>query len=207
MQKTQTFSAGFQQASAAGFQQSSNARRMRGNRNSRGRIVSARGARGFSMMELLVAVLVMGIGVLGISALQMVSLQNNRGALHRAEAVQLAYDMLDRIKAHGTPALYDAYDMDDDPPAPTNCNAAICTPAQMAVFDRAVWKCLLGGHNDNDNCDDLRDNNVIPSSNAQPGLPQGNGSIAIDADGVITVTVRWQTAEGAEVDVSISGRG
>ena len=59
-----------------------------------------RSARGFSMIELLVAVLVMGIGVLGITGLQMVSLQNNRGALVRAEAVQLAYDMLDRIRAN-----------------------------------------------------------------------------------------------------------
>ena len=57
-------------------------------------------ARGFSMIELLVAVLVMGIGVLGITGLQMVSLQNNRGALVRAEAVQLAYDILDRIRAN-----------------------------------------------------------------------------------------------------------
>jgi len=61
---------------------------------------------GFSMIELLVAVLVMGIGVLGITGLQMVSLQNNRGALLRSEAVMLAYDMLDRIRANpvGTPA-------------------------------------------------------------------------------------------------------
>src|SRR5262245_61755673 len=44
-------------------------------------LMKTRHARGFSMIELLVAVLVMGIGVLGITGLQMVSLQNNRGAL------------------------------------------------------------------------------------------------------------------------------
>ena len=49
--------------------------------------------RGFSMIELLVAVLVMGIGVLGVSALQLVSLQNNRSALVQSEAVQYAYDV------------------------------------------------------------------------------------------------------------------
>ena len=63
-------------------------------------LLMRRAARGFSMIELLVAVLVMGIGVLGITGLQMVSLQNNRGALTRADAVQLAYDMLDRMRAN-----------------------------------------------------------------------------------------------------------
>ncbi len=63
------------------------------------------------MIELLVAVLVMAIGVLGISSMQMLSMQSNRGALHRAEAVHLAYDMLDRIRANplGTP-VGQAYD-------------------------------------------------------------------------------------------------
>jgi len=71
---------------------------------------------GFSMIELLVAVLVMSIGVLGIAALQMVSLQNNRAALVRAEAVALAYDMMDRIRVNplGTPpgAAYDGIGID-----------------------------------------------------------------------------------------------
>ena len=46
---------------------------------------------GFSMIELLVAVLVMGIGVLGITGLQMVSLQNNRGALVRPPRLSLPW--------------------------------------------------------------------------------------------------------------------
>ena len=161
--------------------------------------------RGFSMIELLVAVLVMGIGVLGISALQMVSLQNNRGALYRAEAVQLAYDMMDRIKAHGNPAAYDGLAMAADPPAvATDCTAGDCTPAQLVTFDQAVWKCLLGV--EHDNCDDLRDDQVIPTAIAQPGLPRGDGSVAVTAGGVITVTVQWRD-EAGDVSVSITGRG
>ena len=64
------------------------------------KILNRRTHRGFSMMELLVAVLVMGIGVLGVTGLQLVSLQNNQGSLVRAEAVQLAYGMLDRIRVN-----------------------------------------------------------------------------------------------------------
>ena len=56
----------------------------------------------------------------GITALQMVSLQNNRGALFRAEAVQLAYDMMDRIRANPEGAVpggaYDGLALTDAPP-------------------------------------------------------------------------------------------
>ncbi|NOX51847.1 MAG: type IV pilus modification protein PilV [Gammaproteobacteria bacterium] len=57
-------------------------------------------AKGFSMLELLVAVLVMGVGVLGVTGLQMVSLQNNQDALLRGDALQQAYDILDRIRVN-----------------------------------------------------------------------------------------------------------
>jgi len=158
-------------------------------------VVSAN--RGFSMIELLVAVLVMGIGVLGITGLQMVSLQNNRGALMRAEAVELAYDMMDRIRANpiGTPPgnAYNGVALGDTPAAPTNCNAGNCTEAQMAGFDLAVWKCSLGNYNADGVCTTLRDNGVLPPVTAQPGLPSGDGSIAVDnATGVITITIQWQ---------------
>jgi type IV pilus assembly protein PilV len=150
---------------------------------------------GFSMIELLVAVLVMGIGVLGITALQMVSLQNNRGALQRAEAVQLAYDMMDRIRANpsGTPpgADYDNLDLEDGPPATVNCNDQECTQAQMVSFDQAVWKCSLGGYNEEDTCQTLRNTDAIAGEDDQPGLTEGDGSVTVDGNGMITVTVQW----------------
>ncbi|MCH8140534.1 MAG: type IV pilus modification protein PilV [Proteobacteria bacterium] len=151
---------------------------------------------GFSMIELLVAVLVMGIGVLGITGLQMISLQNNRAALYRAEAVQLAYDMLDRIRANQAGAVpglaYDGVVLTGDPPAATDCNANVCTQAQMVIFDQAVWKCSLGGFHGTGTCQGLRAANVLPPANQQPGLPNGDGAIAVNAGtGVITVTVQW----------------
>src|SRR5690606_25085302 len=104
---------------------------------------AAAGSRGFSLIELLVAVLVMGIGVLGVTALQMVSLQNNRAALERGEAVHLAYDMMDRIRANPG-AAYGGVGFGDGPPAAPNCVAGVCTADQMRAFDQASWKCVLG---------------------------------------------------------------
>ncbi len=155
--------------------------------------------RGFSMIELLVAVLVMGIGVLGITGLQMVSLQNNRGALVRAEAVQLAYDIIDRIRAN--PGIdYGGLALAAAPAAAQDCFANNCTEAQMAAFDQAAWKCSLGNFNTNAVCVAMRDGNVLPLATDLPGLPSGDGSIVttavvpatVPATFMVTVTVQWQ---------------
>jgi len=163
---------------------------------------------GFSMIELLVAVLVMGIGVLGITGLQLVSLQNNRGALLRGEAVQLAYDIMDRIRANPG-GNYDGLALGAGPTAPTNCNAGTCTEAEMAVFDRAVWKCALGNYNADAACTALRAANVLPSITTQPGLPSGDGSIAVDGGtGMVTISVRWQEPNAANATtISIQSQG
>ncbi len=155
-------------------------------------MMNVKAAGGFSMIELLVAVLVMGIGVLGITGLQMVSLQNNRGALVRAEAVQLAYDMLDRVRSNPG-SNYGGLNLASPPPAATNCHANVCTEAQMVTFDQAVWKCSLGAWNANANCAGLRDGVILPTAANQPGLPSGDGQIAFNAGtGIVTITVQWQ---------------
>ena len=168
---------------------------------------------GMSMIELLVAVLVLGIGVLGITALQMVSLQNNRAALYRAEAVQLAYDMMDRTRANpiAVPVAGQAYGgvplaaIPADPPA--LCHQAQCTEVQMVVYDLAMWKCSLGGLNDEQVWIDLRTAGALPPQNEQPGLPNGRGSIAVDAGtAVVTVMVSWQEPDGQVRNISIDSQ-
>ncbi len=167
--------------------------------------------RGLSMIELLVAVLVLAIGVLGITAMQMVSLQNNRGALFRAEAVQLAYDMMDRIRANPEGAVpgaaYNGLALADAPPGGANCMAANCSQAQMVTFDQSVWKCSLGNFNDNANCAAFRAAGVLPPAADQPGLPEGDGSIAVDGAGVITITVQWTEPDGQVGTVTIDSQG
>ena len=171
---------------------------------------------GFSMIELLVAVLVMGIGVLGITGLQMVSLQNNRGALVRAEAVQLGYDILDRIRAN--PGVdYGGLAFAAPPPAvATNCYNSVCTEAQMATFDQAVWKCSLGNFNTHAVCAGLRGTDALPVASAQPGLPSGDGQITstpvvpatVPPSFIVTVTVRWQEPnQPAPTSIAIVSQG
>lgn len=167
--------------------------------------------RGLSMIELLVAVLVLAIGVLGITALQMVSLQNNRGALFRAEAVQLAYDMMDRIRANPQGAVpgaaYDGLGLTAGPPGAANCVANGCSQAQMVTFDQALWKCSLGDFNDDAQCVAFRAAGVLPPEADQPGLPEGDGSIGVTAAGLVTITVTWTEPDGQVGTVTIDSQG
>lgn len=169
---------------------------------------------GFSMIELLVAVLVMGIGVLGITGLQVASMQNNREALLRSEAAQMAYSILDRIRANriggaGIVGLaYDGLAVGDAPPNANDCQAANCSQAQMVAFDLAVWKCSLGSFDADGGCVALRAANVLPPTNQQPGLPQGDGSVVVNgATGVITVTVQWMGSNNQLQTLSLETQG
>lgn len=153
-------------------------------------------AAGFSLIELLVAVLITGIGVLGVAALQLVSLQNNRAALARTEAVNFAYDMMDRIRANPQGrGSYDGVALGTPPPSANSCVAASdCSAGTMAQFDIALWKCQLGAHIDAAICASWRKAGVLPDTVVGIGLPDGDGSIALLGE-VVRITVRWMDGQ------------
>lgn len=61
--------------------------------------------RGFTLIEVLVALVVMSVGMLGIAALYLEGLRAGRTALYRTTAVNLAADMADRIRANPNAGL------------------------------------------------------------------------------------------------------
>ena len=60
-------------------------------------------ARGFTLVEGLIALLVLSIGMLGIAALYVETLQSGRSAQLRTQAVSIAADLADRIRANRLP--------------------------------------------------------------------------------------------------------
>lgn len=68
--------------------------------------------RGVSLLEVLIAVLVLAIGILGVAALQATALRNNQGAAERTQAVIQTYTILDAMRANRDAALRGEYDMD-----------------------------------------------------------------------------------------------
>ncbi len=105
-----------------------------------GRISAGAGQSGFTLVEILIALLVLSIGLLGLAGLQTAGLRANHSANLRTQATLLAYDMTDRMRANREG--YEDGDY-DDPTAAASIAAAEpsrgCTPAQMAEQDRYEW--------------------------------------------------------------------
>lgn len=74
--------------------------------------------RGVSLLEVLVAVVVLSIGLLGLAGLQMSSLRNNQSAAVRTNAVFALYSIVDAMRADPEVTRSNAFDLDvdaDDP--------------------------------------------------------------------------------------------
>lgn len=118
------------------------------------------------MLEVLIAVLVLAIGLLGLASLQSASLRFNNDAQLRTQATLLAYDVADRMRANRPEALGGAYDAAF---AASACDTAFSADASqpVAAQDLAQWRNQLGCL-----------------------LPLGQGSVT-RVDDVVTITVRW----------------
>ena len=88
---------------------------------------------GVSMIEVLIAVLIMGIGLLGMAAMQTTALRNSQSALERSQAAMHSYALLDTMRANVDQARIGAY----------NLNTWTCTaPAPdgtLATQDLINW--------------------------------------------------------------------
>jgi type IV pilus assembly protein PilV len=147
---------------------------------------------GFTLIEVLIATLVLAVGLLGLAGLQAAGIKNNLSAYNRSQATQLAYDMADRMRANKNESL--------DPTTgnviatskyltTTPANAAAqascttttgCTGAQMAQNDLFQWNAALTGI-----------------------LTGGTGTItAVAATQVFTVTIKWDDNRDGAVNAS-----
>ena len=93
--------------------------------------------RGFSLVEVLVALIVISVGMLGIASLYVQSMQAGRTSLFRHNAVTLAGDVADRIRAN--PAAGVAYEGGG---ADNGCigGGVTCNALQMAAQDILLWQ-------------------------------------------------------------------
>ena len=105
---------------------------------------------GFSLLEVLIALLVLSVGLLGIAGLQTFSLRFNHQSYERTQATVLISEIFDRIMANPlaaragnynsivlgtTSAAYTAYG---------NCPTTGCaTTSELATYDLFTWKSAI----------------------------------------------------------------
>lgn len=132
---------------------------------------------GFSLIEVLIALVVLSIGLIGMAGIQQAGVRNNHNALLHSQASMLAYEIGDMMRSNKTEVEFGNYDIaeGDFPTASSNCastaalDAVNCSSQEMTTFHLKRW-----------------------SEHLSQRLPQGSGSIIcndIDSGDLISCTL------------------
>ena len=103
--------------------------------------------RGLGMIESLIALVIISIGLLGIAALQLNSMQQSASAHWHSQAVWISYEITDRISANSDssiPATFRRYaGIDTQQDYEMDCQVNSCTSNDMVTADAADWARLV----------------------------------------------------------------
>lgn len=142
---------------------------------------SGQRAEGSSLIEVLVSIVVASVGLLGLAALHLHGLRVGQTAYQHGQAVLLADDILERMRANANVAA--AYVVDfGSISASTQCEQgpsdssppAACSENAMATFDKASWKSSLAS-----------------------SLPSGDGKVTAVGAHAYSVTVCWDATHAS----------
>lgn len=150
---------------------------------------------GFTLMEVLVALVVLSVGLLGLAALQATGTRYIHGSYLRSQVVVQAYDMADRMRVNLPGVKAGAYNnMSGIPSSHPNCSgnssANNCTATEMAQFDLWHWNTTNAA--------------LLPSGTGSVVVATGVGGCAV-ANCICTITINWnEIDDGVPVAKSFS---
>ncbi len=136
---------------------------------------------GFTLVEVLVATVVLSLGLLGLAGMQTASMRYNQDAYLRSQAVAVANDIIDRMRTNQNGVIaghYDAVDSRNDIPGDQGCADAPCTAEQIASQDIREWT------------DHFRDVYALGTAYA-PTLPAGAFGTVTNNASTYTVVITW----------------
>ena len=94
--------------------------------------------KGFTLIEVLVALLILSISLLGMAGLQIVSLQSSGSSLSRSQATMMAYDLAERMRRNPGQATFYINNLDKTVSSP-DCLSTGCSPEELAREDIVEW--------------------------------------------------------------------
>ncbi|WP_313314173.1 type IV pilus modification protein PilV [Pulveribacter sp.] len=106
-------------------------------------LTSMRRQHGITLIESLVAIVVMALGILGVVGVQMRTLSDTQNTLRRAQAIRLMESLGEQMKvAPNALASLDAYvtGWGTPPAAAADCETQACSQAELAAYDLRQWK-------------------------------------------------------------------
>lgn len=127
--------------------------------------------RGFTLIEVLVALVILAVGLLGMATLMMSSMQSSQGAYLRSQASVLAYDIVERMRANRAEAITtDNYELAADAGATGDpgCQSTGCTASQQAQLDLREWRAVVAA-----------------------GIPDATTAITRDNENEYSITISW----------------
>lgn len=146
-------------------------------------------AAGFTLLEVMVAVVVLSIGLLGVGLLTVASVRSNHVGMLHTQASFVAESLLDRMRANIRGIWENAYagthNGTGTAPTPDCTSANPCSPVQVAARDSFAWgqlaSQLLPGGSGTVAC--------VPRAGSVPTLAQLPTSPIYT--GVCTITINW----------------
>lgn len=134
---------------------------------------------GFTLIEVLVAILVLAIGLLGMAGLQGLSVRNSQSAYQRTQAAILAHSLVDEMRANPTQEFSGFVASTFSGSADCISTTANCDAATLATFAKQQWKSVL----------------VSTLSGADAEVSKSND--------IYTVEVQWKDKDGTEASLSV----
>lgn len=105
-------------------------------------IAPCRNEHGFSLIEGLLALVIVGTGLLAMTGMQGIALVKNVDANELTRITTIASDMMERVQFNRRNAV--AYN-GIDTQSPTDCNGISATAQQQAKGDCILWDSLVNG--------------------------------------------------------------
>ncbi len=135
---------------------------------------------GVGLIEVLVALTVLSVGLLGVAAMQVLALRNNTSAADRSMAVILSYSIIDSLRANRETAMAGAYTL-----ALPETGCELPAAGTLATNDLRAWLDAMA----------LRD-----EVNGVRGVMGAGacGGVACEDTGLCTVDIRWDDCRGID---------
>lgn len=154
------------------------------------RSASMRGARGVSLIEVLVAIVIFSLGLLGLALMQLKGSTFTKEAGARTMAVLQARSLTDRMQANPAGLVeYATASSTGGIPTMVDCSGAPCTANQVADNDVAEWL------------------NQIKATAPQSTSGTNFGKVKANGDGTYTITVSWNglidLGSGSDISESV----